>query len=108
MPAAPLRTPLRSSRWPFASSRSSDGAVSCTSRWPFTSGSSRFGQFGVFEPVPQTTNAEQIARIGRLGLNLLAEIEDVRVHGAIGDGDIAAPGRPNQSIPAQHAAAMLQ
>src|SRR5437016_267109 len=45
------------------------------------SGPSSLRQFFIVEPVAESTHADQEARLGRHRLDLLAQVEDVGVHG---------------------------
>ena len=58
------------------------------------------------EPVADAPHAAEVTRRGRNGLDLLAEVQDVRVHHAVGDVHVRAPHLVQQLLPGHHLAAV--
>src|SRR5688572_16825141 len=70
----------------------------------FVKNASRFDLEAITEP----PDADEKPRYGRLKLDLLAQIEDVRIDGAIGDGGAVAPCPGDQLVATEHAPAIPQ
>src|SRR5690242_3893782 len=125
---APLRSPATISRWMAASrSRSGSGACCAASSAAHTAASSaiqvgrnargaydprtspRFFTIlrGIFtlEPVAQAAHVAQVLRVGRIVLNLAAQVRDVVVDNARAGIGVLAPDTVDELIAAQHAAA---
>ena len=50
------------------------------------------------EPVAEAAHAGDVARVRRIRLDLPAQVQDLVVHDAVGDGDVAAPGGVQQLL----------
>ena len=46
--------------------------------------------FSCLEPITDSPNTDDVARLCRLGLDLLAQLEDVRIHDPVRDENISA------------------
>src|SRR6186997_2393935 len=60
------------------------------------------------EAITKTAHAKQEPRLTGDRLNLLPQVEHLRVDGAIGDGDAFAPGGVDQLRPRQDTAAIAE